>query len=234
MSRLMAVLLIVGMLGVGNVPAAAAPAPLPDGVRPFILPFAGPPGPSNWMLGQAYGNTTGAYRQRARDYRAGQGVHFGVDVMAACGTPVVAIGDGTVALVDAASHGSPPHNLIISHPNGYASFYGHLLETPKLVAGQEVKAGQVVARSGDPDQTCTSRPHLHLEIRNAGGLNRAYNPMTLIDADWDTLALANGAGFERDLSAPRRWQSLLDQPETAFWGPVLNDYANPWPLDWTR
>jgi len=92
----------------------------------------------------------------------------------------------------------------------------------------------VVAKVGDPDETCTSRPHLHLEIRNTGLYNHAYNPILLIDADWDTLALVGpfGRSFARDLGDPRRWQRLDDQPEVDFWGPRLNDYANPWPLDW--
>jgi murein DD-endopeptidase MepM/ murein hydrolase activator NlpD len=216
-------------------PAAAAPPPTQaQAERPFRLPFLEPPGPSTWLLGQVYGNTTSAYRQRKEFYEAGQGLHFGIDLMAPCGYPVVAIGAGVVTKVDALEHGSAPHNLMIDHPNGYASFYGHLLETPDLQVGQAVTAGQVVAKSGDPDETCTSRPHLHLEIRNAGQYNRAYNPITLIKADWDTLALTgpSGAGFARDLSDPRRWQSLYNQPEVHFWGPMLNDYPNPWPLEW--
>ena len=201
---------------------------------PFILPFADPPGPSTWLMGQAYGNTVGAYRQRRVFYEAGQGVHFGIDLAAPCGTPIVSIGDGVVSKVDALEHGSAPHNLMIDHANGYASFYGHLLERPALQVGQTVKAGEVVAKTGDPDETCTSRPHLHLEIRNAGAYNRAYNPVTLIAADWDTLALFGSfsSGFARDLSAPRQWQTLYDQPEVHFWGPLLNDYENPWPLEW--
>lgn len=203
---------------------------------PFQLPFQDPPGASTWLFGQAYGNTAGAYRRRDSTYAAGQGLHFGVDLSARCGYPVVAIGDGVVAKVDAFEHGSRPHNLMIDHPNGYASFYGHLFERPELVPGQSVQAGQVVAQVGDPDGTCTSRPHLHLEIRNAGAYNRAYNPIPLIDADWDSLSLAGpfGRGFARDLSEPRRWQSLYDQPEVAFWGARLNDYESPWPLDWNR
>ncbi|MEW5870430.1 MAG: M23 family metallopeptidase [Chloroflexota bacterium] len=209
-------------------PAQAQDAP------PFQLPFAGPPGPSAWLLGQPYGNTTGAYRQRAGIYRAGQGLHFGVDLSAACGYPIVAIGDGVVAKVDALEHGSAPHNLMIDHPNGYASFYGHLLEKPDLYVGQPVQAGQEIAKVGDPDGRCSSRPHLHLEIRNAGFYNRAYNPLALIAADWDTLALFGpfSAGFARDLQDPRQWQSLYDQPDVAFWGPRLNDYTEAWPLEW--
>jgi len=204
--------------------------------RPFRLPFQDPPGPSTWLLGQTYGNTVSAYRQRDSTYRAGQGLHFGVDLGAHCGYPIVAIGDGVVAKVDAMAHGAAPHNLMIDHPNGYASFYGHLLETPDLRPGETVSAGQVIAKVGDPDETCISRPHLHLEIRNAGEYNRAFNPLALIDADWDTMALSGpgSAGFARDLSNPRQWQALLDQPEVAFWGFRLNDYENPWPLDWGR
>ncbi len=204
--------------------------------RPFRLPFLDAPGPNTWLLGQPYGNTTGAFRQRGTIYSAGQGLHFGVDLSAACGTPVVAIGDGVVAKVDDLAHGSAPHNLMIDHTNGYASFYGHLLEKPALVAGQAVKSGEVVAKVGDPDETCTSRPHLHLEIRNAGQYNRAYNPLVLINADWDTLALMGpfSTGFERDLNDPQRWQTLYDQPEVAFWGLRLNDYLDPWPQEWKR
>lgn len=208
----------------------------PGEAPPFRLPFADPPGPNTWLLGQPYGNTTGAYRQRASTYNAGQGLHFGVDLSARCGYPIVAIGDGVVTKVDALEHGSAPHNLMIDHENGYASFYGHLYERPDLVVGQTVALGQVVAKVGDPDASCTSRPHLHLEIRNAGLYNQAFNPIILIDADWDSLMLVGsfGRGFQRDLSEPRKWQRLDDQPPTNFWGPRLNDFTATWPPDWTR
>ncbi len=214
----------------------AQAAPPHQEAPPFQLPFDAPPGPSTWLLVQAYGNTVGAYFQRSTTYAAGQGLHFGVDLSARCGTPIVAIGDGVVAKVDAFEHGSRPHNLMIDHPNGFASFYGHLLETPALRPGERVSAGDIVAHVGDPDETCNSRPHLHLEIRNAGLYNRAYNPIPLINADWDSLALVGsfGRGFARDLADPRRWQQLDDQPEVAFGGPRLNEYTDPWPLDWNR
>jgi murein DD-endopeptidase MepM/ murein hydrolase activator NlpD len=228
-------LLILALALFAGQPRDPALAQTP-GEPPFRLPFQDPPGPNTWLLGQPYGNTSGAYRNRTTSYAAGQGLHFGIDLSARCGYPVVAIGDGIVSKVDALEHGSAPHNLMIDHPNGYASFYGHLLERPSVAVGQAVRAGEVVAQVGDPDETCTSRPHLHLEIRNVGGYNRAYNPHLLIDADWDNLALVGsfGRSFARDLSDPRRWQSLYDQPETAFWGPLLNDYPKPWPPDWNR
>lgn len=226
---LLASILILLAVGTGGRTGTASAAE-----RPFGLPFLDPPGPSTWLMGQPYGNTTGAYRQRFTTYRAGQGLHFGVDLSARCGYPIVAIGDGVVSKVDAFNHGSLPHNLMIDHANGYASFYGHLLERPRLQVGQEVRRGQVVAHVGDPGETCTSRPHLHLEIRDAATYRRAYNPVLLIEADWDTLALVGpfSRGFERDLEDPRRWQHLDDQPEVQFGGALLNDFASPWPPDW--
>jgi murein DD-endopeptidase MepM/ murein hydrolase activator NlpD len=207
--------------------SGAAPAE-----KPFGLPFDTPPGPSTWLLVQGYGNTATAYRWRVSQYGAGQGLHFGVDLGARCGTPVVAIGDGTVVEVDEARHGAGPHNLTIDHPNGYASFYGHLYERPHLTPGDTVQRGQVIALTGDPDLTCDSRPHLHLEIRDAPGHVHAYNPVAFIEADWNALALASGASFERDLANPRQWQYLDDQPDVAFGGKLLNQYDEAWPYEW--
>jgi murein DD-endopeptidase MepM/ murein hydrolase activator NlpD len=203
----------------------------PPNPPPFGLPFAAPPGPNTWLLGQGYGNTTGAYRQRSTTYQAGQGLHFGLDFSAPCGTAIIAIGDGVVSEVDG-PHGAKPHNLMIDHPNGYSSFYGHLLKKPDLTPGQQVKQGQIVALSGDSFGTCRSAPHLHLEIRRNDHY-RAYNPIPLIQADWDSLALVGsyGRGFERDLLDPRRWQSLFDQPPVTFGGKLLNDYTQAWPPD---
>jgi murein DD-endopeptidase MepM/ murein hydrolase activator NlpD len=226
-----------------TVRGASLPLPLPsserDGAqaaqsneRPFVLPFAAPPGPDTWLMGQAYGNTVGAYFNRNTTYRYSQGIHFGVDLSAACGTEIVALADGVVGLVDAMAYGSAPHNLIIDHPQlGYATLYGHLLQRPNLSPGQEVKQGQVVALSGDPEETCFGRPHLHLEIRDYPGRGWKFNPVNLIDADWDNLALVGGfrSGFERDLDDPRKWQHLDDQPRAVTGGPIINDFANPWP-----
>jgi murein DD-endopeptidase MepM/ murein hydrolase activator NlpD len=203
---------------------------------PFRLPFLEPAGPNTWLLIQTYGNTISAFRARSSVYQAGQGMHFGIDFAARCGYPVVAIGDGEVTKVDAARHGAAPHNVMIDHLNGYASFYGHLLERSHLLVGQIVRAGELVGFVGDPDETCLSRPHLHLEIRNAGLYSRAYNPVPLIAADWDSLALVgpSNSGFARDLTDPRRWQRLDDQPEVIFGGMRLNEYPSPWPPEWVH
>jgi murein DD-endopeptidase MepM/ murein hydrolase activator NlpD len=225
---------IIWLMGAAiHLPQAVAQS---DAQKPFILPFKEPPGPDTWLLAQTYGNTVGAYRQRDTTYGAGQGIHFGIDFSASCGTEIVAMADGIVFAVDNLNFGSLPHNLMIDHPGlGYASFYGHLLEPPALEVGQRVKAGDVVALSGDPAETCYGRPHLHMEIRDLRHW-RKYNPVILIQADWDNLALIGpfSQTFERDLDNPRKWQYLDDQPEIVVGGPLLNDFANPWPPDRQR
>lgn len=212
--------------------ATAAHAAAPTGsaeTKPFGLPFAEPPGLGTWYIAQSFGNTAYAFAERHQIYRSGQGMHMGLDLAAACGTPVVSIGDGTVRSVDGPG-GSPPHNLIIDHGNGYVSLYGHLLERPGVQVGQPVARGEVVALSGDMYETCTASPHLHLEIRDSS-LARAFNPVDFVEADWHGLLLL-GSGrptYQRDLDAPRRWQALDDQPVIELGGGLLNDYARAWP-----
>lgn len=210
-----------------------AEGPTDDVDRPFILPFAGDPGPDNWLLIQPYGNTNFAYRYRNSVYYGGQGLHFGIDLAAACGTEILAIGDGVVFSVDS-WHGAGPHNLLINHANGYASFYGHLLVRSLLRPGENVEAGQVVGLSGDPDRTCNSRPHLHLEIRDSETHARAFNPIQLIDGDWERIALfgSDPIRFQQAAESTQRWSDMFNQPETQFGFPLLNRYELSWPYDW--
>lgn len=216
------------LLWVGIISPSAAQAP----VKPMILPMANPAGLDAWFMGQPYGNTTASYNFGAQWYSAGQRLHFGMDFFMPCGTPLLAVADGEVHAVDAMSFGSAPHNLILKHPAlGLTTLYGHLLQTPTLIAGQPVKQGDVVAISGDPDGECNSRPHLHLEVRSAD-FRTTYNPVDYIEAPWHTLALLgpfNYPIFQQDMDNPRRWMSLFDQPEVNFGGPPLNNYNRTWP-----
>jgi murein DD-endopeptidase MepM/ murein hydrolase activator NlpD len=204
-----------------------------DGVDnpPFSLPLTDPPGPTTWLFDQAYGNTTQAFNYGDVWYLYGQGLHFGVDFEAPCGTPVHAIADGVVVVVDSEPFGAGPHNLVLKHPGtGYTSLYGHLLQTPDLKHGDQVKRGQQIGLTGDPDGTCGSRPHLHLEIRSPD-FQTAYNPLPFFDVNWDMLVSVgpNNNNFQQDLDTPHRWMKLTDQPNVEFSGNTLNNYVHPWP-----
>jgi hypothetical protein len=89
-----------------------------------------------------------------------------------------------------------------------------------------VQQGDVVGLSGDPDSTCVSRPHLHLEIRSLD-YSRTVNPVSVIDANWHSLATVGPFSyplFQQDLENPRQWVTLEDQPDVYFWGRILNRY----------
>ena len=202
--------------------------------KPFIMPVAAAASPSTWLFGQPYGNTVGAYNFGTAWYSAGQGLHFGIDVSMPCGTPLVAVAEGDVIYADNLTFGAAPHNLILRHDAaGLTTLYGHLLDTPVVKQYQHVQQGDLVGYSGDPDLTCDSRPHLHFEVRSLD-YRTAYNPLDYIAANWDVLAAIgqfNNTPFEIDLTNPRQWVGLNDQPPVAFGGRRLNAYAQSWPPD---
>jgi murein DD-endopeptidase MepM/ murein hydrolase activator NlpD len=220
-SALLAALLICGSMLLTTTSASGPP---------FGLPMTGEPGPSSWYVSQWYGNTVWAARNAEDLYHRGQGIHFGVDFAAPCGTEVVAIGDGVVHAVDG-PYGSPPHNLVIRHDNGYFSLYGHLEVPSSLRTGQSVSRGERVGQIGDPaGNDCVRAPHLHLEIRTEN-MTRTVNPVPLIEADWRQLTIGagtEGTGFAVDFENPSRWQSTHDQPSIQFGGPRINDYRDGW------
>jgi murein DD-endopeptidase MepM/ murein hydrolase activator NlpD len=227
LTRLTSLIVALGLLTGPFVSSAPTPVDGP----PFSLPFTDPPGPNTWLYNQHYGNTTQSFNFGDVWYQFGQGMHFGVDFEAPCGTPVHAIADGVVVVVDASGFGAGPHNLVLDHPGtGYTSLYGHLLEPPALTRGQEVKRGEQIGLSGDPDGSCGSRPHLHLEIRSSD-FQTAYDPVPFFDVNWHMLISIgpNNTGFQQDLDTPHRWMKIEDQPDIHFSGNILNDYLHPWP-----
>jgi hypothetical protein len=122
---------------------------------------------------------------------------------------------------------------VLELDDGNQVVYGHLLvRSTHVQAGQRVGPGDVVGLSGDSTgrPTCDGAPHLHLEVRLRGRAI-ATNPIPLIEGNWDdySLGLSTGPRFERDLDQPRRWQHIDDQPDIRFGGPIISNFARPWP-----
>lgn len=94
--------------------------------------------------------------------------HFGVDIVAAPGTPVKATLDGTVILAE----WTPGDGYVIhlQHDKNVVSVYKHNSTLLKKV-GNRVKAGDVIAILGNSGKH-TSGAHLHFEIwQNGNPLN---------------------------------------------------------------
>lgn len=92
--------------------------------------------------------------------------HGGLDLAVPVGTPVMAIGAGTVRTL-VKEHPTAGNYLEIDHGNGFWSRYLHLSDFVAK-AGDAVTAGQRIALSGGgkgvPGAGLSTGPHLHLEV----------------------------------------------------------------------
>jgi len=95
----------------------------------------------------------------------------GLDIAAPIGSPVRAVAKGRVDYTSE-DYGAFGQLIIVNHGDSYYTLYGHLSDIAVSV-GQEVTAGQVIARSGDTGSL--KGPILHFEIRRGG---TAVNPET--------------------------------------------------------
>jgi murein DD-endopeptidase MepM/ murein hydrolase activator NlpD len=91
--------------------------------------------------------------------------HKAIDIPEDQGSPVRAAADGIVIKVS--DRGMGFNALTIQHGGGLSTLYGHVSEF-FVEEGQEVYAGEVVARSGGTPKTpgaglLTTGPHLHFE-----------------------------------------------------------------------
>lgn len=95
--------------------------------------------------------------------------HRGIDLAVPTGTKVYCAWDGRVQTVRYSKSGYGYH-VMIDHGNGLITIYAHC---SKLVVreGQKVKAGDVLALSGNTGKS--TGPHLHFEVRLNG---EAQNP----------------------------------------------------------
>ena len=101
--------------------------------------------------------------------------HFGIDYAAPSGTPVWAVGDGTV--VSRGWGGGFGRLVKIRHSNGYVSYYAHLSRyAAGLHVGQAVRQKQVIGYVGKTG--LATGPHLCFRIQKNG---RYVNP-SFIDA----------------------------------------------------
>ncbi|PYT19491.1 MAG: M23 family peptidase [Acidobacteria bacterium] len=99
-----------------------------------------------------------------QDPFSGEGAfHTGVDISASMGTPVHAAADGIV--YSAEFSGRYGKLVIIDHGNGMRTWYAHLSRF-EVVAGQEIRRGEVLGASGDTGRVTS--PHLHFEVRVGG------------------------------------------------------------------
>lgn len=99
--------------------------------------------------------------------------HHGLDYSAPAGTPVSAVGEGTV--IFSGYKKQYGKLVIIRHPNNWKTYYGHLSKIAKAVRkGRKIAQGQVIGSVGSTG--LATGPHLHYELRVH---NKPTNPLTV-------------------------------------------------------
>jgi murein DD-endopeptidase MepM/ murein hydrolase activator NlpD len=99
--------------------------------------------------------------------------HHGIDYAAPTGTPVSSVGEGRI--VFSGYKGQYGKLVVIRHPKGFKTYYGHLSRIKKNIrSGLQVEQGQVIGFVGATG--LATGPHLHYEMRS---YNRPVNPLTV-------------------------------------------------------
>ncbi|HEV7625018.1 MAG TPA: M23 family metallopeptidase [Streptomyces sp.] len=121
-------------------------------------------------LSAGFGNSGGRWAHK----------HSGQDFAVPTGTPVKAVHGGTVVKAgpNGAGDGSSYGNaVVIKHDNNTYSQYAHL-SSLKVTAGQQVKTGQEIGKSGSTGNS--SGPHLHFEIRSTPDYGSGKEPVSVM------------------------------------------------------
>ncbi|MBX4209420.1 peptidoglycan DD-metalloendopeptidase family protein [Candidatus Parcubacteria bacterium] len=96
-----------------------------------------------------------------------QGLHGynAVDLAAPLGTPIHASASGVVIIARSGGYnGGYGSYVVISHPNGTQTLYGHMSRV-SVEQGQTVEKGQTIGLLGSTGKS--TGPHVHFEIRGA-------------------------------------------------------------------
>jgi murein DD-endopeptidase MepM/ murein hydrolase activator NlpD len=101
-----------------------------------------------------------------RPYR--NGVHHGTDIVAATGTPLVAMENGTIVNGSPSWHWAGGNQLYLRGDSGDVYYYAHLNGfAPGISAGSRVGVTQIIGYLGSTGASST--PHLHLGLQPGGG-----------------------------------------------------------------
>ena len=137
-------------------------------------PYTGPALPENTTMDYvdlglsqtvtpAMGIISSGFGYREHPLSGEEKFHNGVDLAVEKGTEVQAFADGVVDFIGKSD--AYGNYVQLRHANGVTSFYAHCSEL-LLPKGTEVKAGDVIALSGDTGDV--TGPHLHFELKVDG------------------------------------------------------------------
>ena len=112
-------------------------------------------------------NYDGYYTRPVLRAQKSQGLHGynGIDLASYIGAPILAAAGGEVIIArDSGWNGGYGNYIVINHPNGTQTLYGHL-QSLIVYPGKYVVRGEVIGYMGSTGRSTGS--HLHFEVRGA-------------------------------------------------------------------
>ena len=88
----------------------------------------------------------------------------GIDIGASIGTPIYAAASGTVLIAKTGWSGGYGNMIILQHPNGTKTLYGHMSRLGTHT-GDKVSQGEIIGYVGSTGHS--TGPHVHFEVFNA-------------------------------------------------------------------
>jgi len=143
--------------------------------------------------------SSGYSRSRRHPILGGYRPHYGVDYAAAAGSPVWAVADGMV--VFSGENGGFGNQIILKHPKGYQSMYGHLSRfAPGIRKGNPVRQKQIIGYVGSTG--ISTGPHLDFRLLK----NSIFrNPQREISPRAPSLSKDQMAEFKNATDPVIRW-----------------------------
>ncbi len=129
--------------------------------------------PEIWPLSLP-GKISSGYGMRMHPIEKEKKFHFGIDIPAAKGTPVIATSDGEI--IEAGYTVNYGNYIVIKHDDTYSSKYSQLSEI-NVKKGDLINKGDQIGTVGSSGRS--TAPHLHFEIIEAG---KHVDPMKFIKA----------------------------------------------------
>ena len=135
--------------------------------------------------------------------------HLGVDYVAPRGTPVSALGDGTIQF--AGYKGANGNLVILRHPKGFTTYYGHLHKIRRGIRrGARVAQGDVIGYVGSTGRA--TGPHLDFRMKKG---YRFINPLRVdvprsngipknLLADYDKIRQERGLELASIVPSPQK------------------------------
>ena len=153
---------------------AAPPKPEPEPEPPKEAekeePVVAPSTNRSWPV-PGYTRISSPYGYRTHPIFGDWRPHWGIDIPAPMGTPIVASLPGEVIL--STYNGSYGNYVVIYHGDGISTLYAHNSQN-HVAVGNRVERGQVIASIGSTGNS--TGPHLHFEVR-VNGDPKIINPL---------------------------------------------------------